>query len=100
MSDWDDLCESYGVANDEYATDKILNHVYVDPKEVEDRKRWMVGYSNYLVVIGARFLDLKTDQELLKPYWTQAYCHRYLLDGKVLTANELMSMYRKSLEAT
>jgi hypothetical protein len=97
MSDWDDLCDSYGVANDEYATDKILNHVSVDLREVEDQIQWERGFNIYIVEIGARLLDFKTDPELLKPYWTQARCHRYLLDGNVLDSRELQSMYRKSL---
>ena len=38
MSDWDDLCESFGVANDANALDKILARMHAGDDEISHRK--------------------------------------------------------------
>ena len=37
MGDWSDMCERFGVANDEHALDKILGRIHGDNDETQLR---------------------------------------------------------------
>jgi len=44
MGDWDDFCASRGWANDEYAVDKLINHIERGNKEEQERELRENGY--------------------------------------------------------